>query len=165
MQATLQRIPMPGKIASGKGYSHGDLLVVQFRNQGDPDNDVAIETTVESITIAAKADGSIIQLSVPLKTLLRTSPGGQFMHVIGDDRMRTAIGKLMGDDFVAKLIDRANSQIGWETTMQANVSPDQLKQQQAIVLWLDHKAKELKAPRLSEFTTRTSWELEDQPVA
>ena len=87
------------------------------------------------------------------------------MHVIGDDRMRTAIGKLMGDDFVAKLIDRANSEIGWETTMQADVSPDQLKQQQAIVLWLDHKAKELKAPRLSEFTSRTSWELEDQPVA
>ncbi len=165
MQATLQRIPMPGRIASGTGYSHGDLLVVQFRDQGDPDNDVEIETAIENIRIAGKAEGSIIQLSVPLKALLRTSPDGQFSHVIGDDRMRTAIGKLMGDDFAAKLIDRANSQIGWETTMQAEVPADQLKQQRAIVLWLDYKARQLKAPRLSEFNSRQSWELEDATPA
>jgi len=156
---------MPGKIASGKGYSHGDLLVVQFRNQGDPDNDVAIETTVENIRIAAKADGSIIQLSVPLKALLRTNPDGQFAHVIGDDRVQFAIGMLLGSKFATKLIVRANSEIGWETTIQSKISSAQRKKQREIVLWLDHKAKELKAPRLSEFTSRTSWELEDQPVA
>ncbi len=154
---------MPGKIQEGKGHAHDDLLVVQFRDGRDPDS-AAIEVTVETIAIAATKEGRIIQLTVPNKALARTSKIPRFSYSISDDRMRIAIAKLFGESFAEDLIERANSSLGWETTVHLEpdcpVEEDTARQQQ-IVLWLDHRAKNIKHVKLAEFTSRTDWKIED----
>ncbi len=166
MQATVQRMPMPGHhMVPDAGYTQDDFLVVQFREHHDPDKDAVIRAAIEGIALAADAKGNIIQMTIPLKTLLRTNPKGRFQHVIGDERVRKTIAMLLGSGFADLLVDRANGQLGWETTIQGAIDAETTRRQQSIVLWLDFMAKQLKSPRLSEFTSRRSWELEDQPVA
>ncbi len=165
MQATIQCMPRPGRMTRAAGYSHEALLVLQLREGYDPDKDAAIDVAIESIALAATAVGELFQLTVPLKALLRTSPDERYKHVIGDDRVRMAIVMLLGEDFAQTLIERANGQLGWETSVQVAITPQTLEQQRRIVLWLDFMAKQLKSPQLAEFTSRTSWELEDRPVA
>lgn len=170
MQATLLRVPMPGKIQEGKGHTHDDLLVVQLRDGHDPDK-ATIEVAVETIAIAATEDGEIIQLSVPHKALLRTSGEAKFRYSIGDDRMRMAIAKLFGEDFAMDLIERANTPLGWETTVQAGPDcpvDEDIARQQQIVLWLDYKARNIKHVKLAEFTSCADWTIpqeEDEGTA
>lgn len=150
---------MPGKTQLGKGHAHDDLLVVQFRNGHDPDS-ATIEVTIETIAIAATKEGRIIQLTVPHRALARTSKIPQFSHSIGDDRVRMAIAKLFGESFARDLIERANSSLGWETTVHAEPDcpvDEVTARQRKIVLWLHHCAKNIKCVKLAEFTSRTDW--------
>lgn len=159
MQATLQIVPMPGKMVRDKGYSHNDLLVVSFRDGNSPE-DAEIEVAVETLSMAATRTGCLIQLSLPAHSLRRTSSDLKLKENIGDPRIKRAIGMLLGSDAADTLCQRANTDLGWETCVDIPLEAGVIEAQQAILLWLDDQSRELKAPKLAEFTSRTDWTVE-----